>query len=85
MSNADLIKQAKCAAAEQAVEDAEVKNGQVIGIGSGSTVVFVVEELAMQVEEIKKAFTSDEKLTMQFVPTSFQVKVYFLFVIFCLF
>ena len=55
----------KKAAAYEAVNK-YVKDGQNIGIGSGSTIVYAVQRIA---ERIK-----DEKLNLQCVPTSFQAK-----------
>ena len=55
----------KKAAAYEAV-NRYVKDGQNIGIGSGSTIVYAVQRIA---ERIK-----DEKLNIQCVPTSFQAK-----------
>ncbi|XP_023029809.1 ribose-5-phosphate isomerase [Leptinotarsa decemlineata] len=56
---------AKKAAARAAV-DRHVKSGNIIGIGSGSTVVFAVERLAERV--------SKEALKVKCVPTSFQAR-----------
>lgn len=53
----------KKAAAYTAVDN-HVKDNQVIGIGSGSTIVYAVERLAQRVRE--------ENLTVKCVPTSFQ-------------
>jgi len=61
MSN--LIQQAKRLAARSAV-DKHVKNGQIIGIGSGSTIEFAVIRIAERVKE--------ENLNVSCVPTSFQ-------------
>ena len=55
----------KKAAAYEAVNK-YVKDGQNIGIGSGSTIVYAVQRIA---ERIK-----DEKLNIQCVPTSFQAR-----------
>jgi len=60
----DLIEQAKKLAAYQAVDN-HVTDG-VIGIGSGSTVVYAVERLAQKVKE--------EYLQVICVPSSFQAK-----------
>merc|ERR1711928_45123 len=60
----DLIEQAKKLAAYQAVDN-HVTDG-VIGIGSGSTVVYAVERLAQKVKE--------ECLEIVCVPSSFQAK-----------
>lgn len=60
MSSLDKAKQI---AAYKAVDE-YVKNNSVIGIGSGSTVVFAVERLA---EKVK-----NEKLQLVCIPTSFQ-------------
>jgi ribose 5-phosphate isomerase A len=65
MSQATLspIESAKRQAARSAVDEF-VRDGMKLGIGSGSTVVYVVERL---VERVR-----DEKLNLVCVPTSFQ-------------
>ena len=55
----------KKAAAYEAVNK-YVKDGQNIGIGSGSTIVYAVQRIAERIKE--------EKLNLQCVPTSFQAK-----------
>lgn len=62
MSN-ELIEQGKKKAAEKAVLD-HVKKDMVLGIGSGSTVVYAVQKIA----ELNKA----EDLNLKCIPTSFQ-------------
>ncbi|MFW9779584.1 MAG: ribose 5-phosphate isomerase A [Candidatus Heimdallarchaeota archaeon] len=62
MSNV-LIEQGKKAAAFQAVED-HVRPGMVIGIGSGSTIVHVVEHLV--------TLNQNKDLALKCVPTSYQ-------------
>lgn len=62
---ASAISQAKKCAARAAV-DTFVKNGQVIGIGSGSTIEYAVERLAER--------KSSEDLKVSCVPTSFQAR-----------
>jgi len=57
------VELAKKKAAYAAVDDF-VKDKQVLGVGSGSTVVYAVERLAQRVKE--------EKLSIVCVPTSFQ-------------
>jgi len=57
------VELAKKKAAYAAVDDF-VKDKQIIGVGSGSTVVYAVERLAQRVRE--------EKLSIVCVPTSFQ-------------
>ncbi|XP_066277580.1 ribose-5-phosphate isomerase-like [Branchiostoma lanceolatum] len=64
-SEMDLITQAKQSAAYQAIDN-HVKNGQALGIGSGSTIVFAINRLAERVQE--------ENLNVVCVPTSFQSK-----------
>ncbi|KAG5865792.1 hypothetical protein JTB14_028457 [Gonioctena quinquepunctata] len=59
------INKAKRAAADTAVND-HVNSGDLVGIGSGSTVVFAVERLG---ERVRK-----EKLQILCVPTSFQAR-----------
>lgn len=46
--------------------DRDIKNGDVVGIGSGSTIVYAVERLAERVDR--------EKLVVSCVPTSFQAR-----------
>ena len=55
----------KEAAATRAIND-NVKDGQVIGVGSGSTIVFGVQQLAKRVRE--------ENLKIKCIPTSFQAQ-----------
>nr|CAG4634953.1 EOG090X0ACL [Alona affinis] len=64
MSNNDLVENAKRLAAYRAIDN-HVSEG-VIGIGSGSTVVYAVERLAQRVK--------DEGLELVCVPSSFQAK-----------
>ncbi|MBD3255856.1 MAG: ribose 5-phosphate isomerase A [Candidatus Lokiarchaeota archaeon] len=59
----DLIEIGKKTAAEKAVED-HIKKGMIIGIGSGSTVVYAVKKIA----EMNKK----EDLKLKCIPTSFQ-------------
>ena len=59
------VEAAKRLAARAAV-DAFVKNGDKVGIGSGSTVVYAVERIA---ERIK-----NEKISLICVPSSFQAR-----------
>lgn len=68
-SPADLVEQAKKAAAYKAVDTHFPKDPKVIGIGSGSTVVYVVDRIA---ELAKKDPSISSKVV--FVPTSFQSK-----------
>ena len=53
----------KVAAAKRAINE-HVKDGQIIGIGSGSTIVYGVKELARLVNE--------DKLKIKCIPTSYQ-------------
>ena len=62
MSN-KLVELGKKSAAYRAVEE-NVQNGMIIGIGSGSTVVYAVEKLKMLI--------SEKKLSVKCIPTSFQ-------------
>lgn len=64
-SQMSLVDQAKRSAAYSAVDD-YVRDGFVLGIGSGSTIVFAVERLAQRVKS--------ESLNVICVPTSFQAK-----------
>ncbi|XP_044255897.1 ribose-5-phosphate isomerase [Tribolium madens] len=59
------LESAKKLAAYKAV-DLHVQNNFVVGVGSGSTVVYAVERLAERVK--------NEKLNVQCVPTSFQAR-----------
>ena len=65
---ASNIESGKKAAAYKAVED-HVKSKDVVGIGSGSTIVYAVEKLA---ELVKKG----NLVGIKCVPTSFQVKIF---------
>ncbi|TFG22863.1 MAG: ribose 5-phosphate isomerase A, partial [Promethearchaeota archaeon] len=62
MSN-ELIEEGKKNAAYRAVEE-NVVNGMILGIGSGSTVVYAVEKL--------KSLVSNKNLSVKCIPTSFQ-------------
>ena len=62
MSDA-LVELGKKNAAYRAVEE-NIKNGMILGIGSGSTVVYAVEKLKMLI--------SEKKLSVKCIPTSFQ-------------
>ena len=64
-STLSLIEQAKATAARAAV-DKYVKNGQVVGVGSGSTIAHAVVRLGERVK--------NEGLSIVCVPTSFQSK-----------
>ncbi|KAM7169014.1 ribose-5-phosphate isomerase [Macrochelys suwanniensis] len=64
-SRSDMSEEAKRAAAWAAVDN-HVKNNQVLGIGSGSTIVPVVHRLAERVKQ--------EKLNIVCIPTSFQAR-----------
>lgn len=64
-SNLSPIESAKRKAAYAAVNDF-VKDRQVVGVGSGSTVVYAVERIIQRVEE--------EKLQLVCIPTSFQAR-----------
>lgn len=59
------LDQAKKIAAYKAIDE-HVKSGYVVGIGSGSTIVFAVERLAQRVKS--------ENLKVLCVPTSFQAR-----------
>ncbi|XP_034235113.1 ribose-5-phosphate isomerase [Thrips palmi] len=60
-----LLESAKKAAAFRAVDEC-VKDKDVVGVGSGSTVVYAVERLAERVQK--------EKLQLVCIPTSFQAR-----------
>jgi len=59
------IEASKKQAAERAVDE-HVKDGDVVGVGSGSTIVYAVARLAQRVQS--------ERLNIQCIPTSFQAK-----------
>nr|CAH7769765.1 unnamed protein product [Callosobruchus chinensis] len=61
----DLVQNAKKAAAYVAVDN-HVKTDYIVGIGSGSTVIFAVERLAERVRR--------ENLKVKCIPTSFQAR-----------
>jgi len=61
----DNIEEAKRLAAIKAVDN-HVKHGDVVGVGSGSTIVYAVTRLSERVKE--------ENLAIQCIPTSFQAK-----------
>lgn len=58
----DLVEEAKRAAAYRAVDDHFPENAKVVGIGSGSTVVYVVDRIAQR----------SDVANVIFVPTGFQ-------------
>jgi ribose 5-phosphate isomerase A len=60
--NTDLIQEAKRKAALEAVK--HVKDGFIVGLGSGSTAAFAIEALGVRVKQ--------EKLRVMGVPTSYQ-------------
>ncbi|GFN75500.1 ribose-5-phosphate isomerase [Plakobranchus ocellatus] len=62
---ADAGQVGKIAAANQAVDE-NVKPGQIVGIGSGSTIVFAVKRIAER--------NQSEKLNLICIPTSFQAR-----------
>jgi ribose 5-phosphate isomerase A len=62
MSDA-LVELGKKSAAYRAVEE-NVQNGMILGIGSGSTVVYAIEKL--------KKLISEKKMSVKCIPTSFQ-------------
>jgi len=59
------VEESKRLAAERAVDE-HVKDGNVVGVGSGSTIVYAVKRLAQRVKE--------ENLNVHCIPTSFQAK-----------
>ena len=59
----ELVELGKKNAAYRAVEE-NVKNGMILGIGSGSTVVYAVEKL--------KTLISEKRMSVKCIPTSFQ-------------
>ncbi|XP_017157847.1 ribose-5-phosphate isomerase isoform X2 [Poecilia reticulata] len=62
---ANMAEEAKKLAAYSAVDN-NVQNNQVVGVGSGSTIVYAVDRLAERVRQ--------EKLNIVCVPTSFQAR-----------
>lgn len=60
------IEVAKRLAARQAVDD-WIQNNMVVGIGSGSTIVYAIQRLAERVH-------SSESLQIRCIPTSFQAR-----------
>ena len=64
-SSADLIEQSKRLAAYAAVDEF-VQDGMVVGVGSGSTVVYAVDRI---VERVK-----NEGLKLRCIPSSFQAE-----------
>lgn len=64
-STMDPIESAKQAAANKAI-DLHVKDGNIVGIGSGSTIVYAVQRLRQRVLQ--------ENIQVKCVPTSFQAR-----------
>ncbi|KAF6718351.1 Ribose-5-phosphate isomerase [Oryzias melastigma] len=64
-ADANMAEEAKKLAAYAAVDN-HVQNNQVVGVGSGSTIVYAVDRLAERVMQ--------EKLNIVCVPTSFQAR-----------
>uniref|UniRef100_A0A3P8PN73 Ribose-5-phosphate isomerase n=1 Tax=Astatotilapia calliptera TaxID=8154 RepID=A0A3P8PN73_ASTCA len=64
-SAANMAEEAKKLAAYAAVDN-HIQNNQVVGVGSGSTIVYAVDRLAERVRQ--------EKLNIVCVPTSFQAR-----------
>ncbi|XP_074516958.1 ribose-5-phosphate isomerase [Sebastes fasciatus] len=64
-NNNNMAEEAKKLAAYAAVDN-HVQNNQVVGVGSGSTIVYAVDRLAERVRQ--------EKLNIVCVPTSFQAR-----------
>lgn len=60
-----LVEQSKKKAAEQCIDE-EIKNHMIIGIGSGSTIVYAIQHLSKRIKS--------ENLTITCIPTSFQSK-----------
>ena len=58
----DLIEKGKRLAAEKAVED-NVKKGMVLGIGSGSTLVYAVKKIAELIKKKKDVHQKRYPLT----------------------
>ncbi len=61
----NLVEEAKKKAAYKAVDDYVTRDGMVVGIGSGSTIVYAVERLAQKVKDQKWS-------SIVCLPTSFQ-------------
>lgn len=65
MSSLSPVEEAKRAAAYQAIDDCITTDGLVIGVGSGSTIVYAVDRLA---EKLRAG------LKFTCIPTSFQAE-----------
>ncbi len=65
MSNS--IDEAKKLAARKAVDE-HVRSGDVVGVGSGSTIVFAVDRIAERIR-------ATELTNIHCIPTSFQVRI----------
>lgn len=65
MSSINIVEAGKKAAAIMAVDE-HVKSGAVVGVGSGSTIVYAVARLTERIRTL-------EISNIQCVPTSFQV------------
>lgn len=63
MSEKELIEEGKKMAAERAVEE-NIESGMILGIGSGSTVVYAIKKIA--------ALNQEQNLKLKCIPTSFQ-------------
>ena len=67
VSTGNDIEKAKCFAARAAVDN-HVTDGDIVGVGSGSTIVYAVKRLRERV--------NGENMKIKCVPTSFQVDYY---------
>ncbi len=63
----EAIEIAKRLAARRAVDEWITQQHMVVGIGSGSTILYAIQRLAERVH-------SDEKLQIRCIPTSFQAR-----------
>lgn len=61
-----LVEESKKLAAFKAVDN-HVEDGDVVGVGSGSTIVYAVQRLAQKVKE--------QGFKVKCIPTSFQVRL----------
>jgi ribose 5-phosphate isomerase A len=73
-SSTTLVESAKRRAAEQAVKEHFSSSFTHVGIGSGSTIEYVVAAIAKQLDVLGQALpeASSPKHTMAFVPTGYQ-------------
>ncbi|XP_065217329.1 ribose-5-phosphate isomerase isoform X2 [Planococcus citri] len=71
--NKEDLEKGKKYAAEAAIKDRQFKGKMVIGIGSGSTVVYAVEYIANTLKALKSSGENND-LEVVFVPSSYQAR-----------